>query len=76
MMNKKQASVILFFTGSLIVIALVALAILQIRTDRMMDDYSSVYGNEKYQTPVMRDGVNVIKQDVSCGYAVLEMFSS
>lgn len=76
MMNKKQASVILFFTGSLIVIALVALAILQIRTDRMMDDYSSVYGNEKYQTPVMIDGVNVIKQDVSCGYAVLEMFSS
>ena len=26
--------------------------------------------------PTMIDGVNVIKQDVSCGYAVLEMFSS
>ena len=74
--SKKIVSVILIFAGSLIVIAAVALGILQIRTDRMMDDYSSVYENEKYQTPVMIDGVNVIKQDVSCGYAVLEMFSS
>lgn len=75
-MRKKIVSVILFFAGSLIVLAAVALGILQIRTNRMMDDYSSVYENEKYQTPVMIDGVNVIKQDVSCGYAVLEMFSS
>ena len=74
--RKKVISVILFFAGSLIVLAVVALGILQIRTNRMMDDYSSVYENEKYQTPVMIDGVNVIKQDVSCGYAVLEMFSS
>ena len=75
-MRKKIVSVILFFAGSLIVLAIVALGILQIRTNRMMDDYSSVYKNEKYQTPIMIDGVNVIKQDVSCGYAVLEMFSS
>ena len=74
--RKKIVSVILFFAGSLIVLAAVALGILQIRTNRMMDDYSSVYENEKYQTHVMIDGVNVIKQDVSCGYAVLEMFSS
>ena len=74
--RKKVISVILFFAGSLIVLAVAALGILQIRTNRMMDDYSSVYENEKYQTPVMIDGVNVIKQDVSCGYAVLEMFSS
>lgn len=75
-MRKKIVSVILFFAGSLIVLAAVALGILQIRTNRMMDDYSSVYENEKYQTPIMIDSVNVIKQDVSCGYAVLEMFSS
>ena len=74
--RKKIVSVILFFAGSLIVLAAVALGILQIRTNRMMDDYSSVYENEKYQTLIMIDGVNVIKQDVSCGYAVLEMFSS
>ena len=76
MSKKKVISVILFIAGSLIVLAAVALGILQIRTNRMMDDYSSVYENEKYRTPIMIDGVNVIKQDVSCGYAVLEMFSS
>lgn len=51
-MRKKIVSVILFFAGSLIVLAVVALGILQIRTNRMMDDYSSVYENEKYQTPI------------------------
>ena len=67
---------ILVFAGSLIVIAVVALGILQIRTSDILDDYSSVYENEKYKTPIMIDGVDVIRQDVSCGYAVLEMFSS
>ena len=67
---------ILVFAGSLIVIAVVALGILQIRTSGILDDYSSVYENEKYKTPIMIDGVDVIRQDVSCGYAVLEMFSS
>lgn len=41
-----------------------------------MDDYSSIYSNEKYKTPVFIDNINVIKQDVSCGYAVIEMFSA
>jgi len=68
--------VILVFVGCLVISVFVALGILQIRTNAIMDDYSSVYGNEKYQTPVLIDGVNVIKQDVSCGYAVIEMFSS
>ena len=67
---------VLVFAGSLIVIAVAALGILQIRTSDILDDYSSVYGNEKYQAPIMIEGVDVIRQDVSCGYAVLEMFSS
>ena len=67
---------ILAFIGALIVLAIAAIGILQIRTNSVLDDYSSVYKNEKYQTPIMIDGVDVIKQDVSCGYAVIEMFSS
>ena len=74
--TKALVTGILVFAGSLIVIAVVALGILQIRTSNILDDYSSVYEKEKYQTPVMIDGVDVIRQDVSCGYAVLEMFSS
>jgi len=67
---------ILAFIGALIVLAIAAIGILQIRTHIILDDYSSVYENEKYKTPIMIDGVDVIRQDVSCGYAVLEMFSS
>jgi hypothetical protein len=74
--RNKLISVILIIVASLLVLTVAALVILQIRTSNILDDYSSVYENEKYQTPVMIDGVDVIKQDVSCGYAVLEMFSS
>ena len=74
--TKKPVIVILALAGILMVSVVAALVILQLRTNAISDDYSSVYGNEKYQTPVMIDGVNVIKQDVSCGYAVIEMFSS
>ena len=54
----------------------IALAGLQIRTKAVLDDHASVYENEKYQVPIMIEGVDVIKQDVSCGYAVIEMFSA
>ena len=74
--RKKLISVILIIAGSLLVLTVAALVILQIRTSDILDDYSSVYGNEKYQAPIMIEGVDVIRQDVSCGSAVLEMFSS
>ncbi len=79
-MKKKKRNtiliVILALALGLVAITAAALGILQIRTNSILDDYSSVYKNEKYQTPILIDGVNVIRQDVSCGYAVLEMFSS
>ena len=73
---KKLLTGILAVVGGLIVLALAAIGILQIRTHTILDDYSSVYENEKYKTPIMIDGLDVIRQDVSCGYAVIEMFSS
>ena len=69
-------TVILAFALGLVAITSAALGILQIRTNIILDDYSSVYKIEKYQTPILIDGVDVIQQNVSCGYAVLEMFSS
>ena len=54
----------------------VSLVLLQTRTNEINNDFSAVYTNEKYSEPVYIDGVDVIKQDVSCGYAVIEMFSS
>lgn len=62
--------------GALLLVAAVALIVLNVRTAAIRDDYSSVFDNEKYRTPVSVEGIGVITQDVSCGYAVLEMFSS
>lgn len=64
------------FLSIIICIAIVALGICEIRTRLMQDDYSSIYDNEKYQTPIIIENVKVITQDISCGYAVIEMFSA
>ena len=76
----KKIKIVLIVIGGLLVASIlacvVALSILQIKTNSIMDDYSSVFTSDKYKTPVYIDGVEVITQDVSCGYAVIEMFSS
>ncbi len=77
-MMKKRYKLVKAFIAVILVLALITaglLAILKIRTAAILDDCSSVYRDQKYSTPVFVDGVNVIKQDVSCGYAVIEMFS-
>ncbi len=53
-----------------------ALGILRIRTDAVLDDYSSIYTDERYRSPLMIEDVEVTRQEISCGYAVIEMFSS
>ena len=54
----------------------VALAALQARTDSLHDDYSAVLNDARYRTQAQVEGVEPMTQDVSCGYAVIEMFSS
>lgn len=53
-----------------------ALIALHFRTGAIRDDYTAILGSGKYGTPVAAEGVRVIRQDVSCGYAVIEMFST
>lgn len=76
----KKSKIVLIVIGVILVTSIlacvVALSILQTKTNSIMDDYSSVFSSDKYKTPVYIDGVEVITQDVSCGYAVIEMFSS
>ena len=62
--------------GALLITVIAALIVLHARTVAIWDDYSAIYSDEKYKTPVAVDGVTVIEQDVSCGYAVIEMFSA
>ena len=62
--------------GILACIVAGALVILQSRTNAILNDISGIRDNEKYKTPVYIDGIEVIKQEVSCGYAVIEMFAA
>ena len=76
-MTKRKVLLIVLaaFLAVIVLIPAVALVVLQVRTNAVLDDISGVFENEKYQTPVFVEGVTVIKQDVSCGYAVIEMFA-
>ena len=73
----KKGIRILFVLIVLIFAVMAGLLIkLQLQTGRILTDYSTIYENEKYSTPVYVEGVEVITQDISCGYACIEMFSA
>ena len=59
-----------------VVTVVIALAAEYMRTESLINDYSSIYEDSKYSKALYVEGVEVIKQDVSCGYAVIEMFSN
>ena len=73
---KKIIRVILIVAAILVAAVAGLLVKLQIQTGRILTDYSSIYENSKYSAPVYANGVEVITQDVSCGYACIEMFSA
>lgn len=73
---KKLLKIVGAIIGIFLCIAVVMLIISGIRTGLTQDDYSKVYVDEKYQTPVKIENIEVITQDISCGYAVIEMFSA
>lgn len=46
------------------------------KTRSIDNDFSAIYQNEKYSKAVCIENVEVVTQSVSCGYAVIEMFSA
>ena len=72
---KKTVAAVGIIIVLLILVCAAALVRLHVKTGAIRNDYSAVFRDEKYQRPVRVEGVEVITQDVSCGYAVLEMFS-
>ena len=59
----------------LVVTGFIAIEISKSKTNSILDDYSNIYTNEKYKDKYLIENINVFKQDVSCGYAVIEMFA-
>ena len=76
---KKSIKILLISLSSLIIvlglILGISFAVLAGKTNSMNDDFSFLYTEEKYTEVVGVDGVQVITQEISCGYAVIEMFS-
>ncbi|MDE7213582.1 MAG: hypothetical protein K2N42_03275, partial [Anaeroplasmataceae bacterium] len=77
---KKSIKILLISLSSLIIvlglILGISFAVLAGKTNSMNDDFSFLYTEEKYTKVVSVDGVQVITQEISCGYAVIEMFSA
>ena len=72
---KKILIALLIIIAILLITILVAFIILKSKTNKISDDYSKIYTNEKYKEAILIDNVNVFEQDVSCGYAIIEMFA-
>ena len=47
----------------------------EIQTSQITDEYTGIYTDPRYAEPVSVSGASFIKQDISCGYAVIEMFA-
>ena len=76
-MEKLKKILLIFFIIILILVLFVLFVFLKLdhKTKTILDDYSSIYSNEKYLSSVYVSDISVIKQDISCGYAVIEMFA-
>lgn len=70
--NNKKIALIAILVVIIILILIVGIAfiMLAVNTNQINDDYTVAINSEKYQAPVFVDGIELIKQDVSCGYAV------
>lgn len=78
-MKKTVKILIIVLCSIVVVLGLLlgtAFSVLAIKNNRIDDDYSEIYTSEKYSLAVNVEGVEVITQEVSCGYAVIEMFSA
>ena len=73
---KRTAIAVVAVIAAIVCVAAIALVMLQGRTDALRDGYSSMLADAKYSVPVKVEGVEAITQEVSCGYAVIEMFSA
>ena len=69
----KKIIIILFIL--LVSVVLIALVNLSYETNSILDDYNTVFSNKKYDQAVLIDNVSAIEQNVTCGYAVIEMFA-
>lgn len=75
---KKKGIIILassILVGSIGLAILIPFSILGIRTASIKTDYGYLEQDAHYSTKVEVEGVNLVTQHISCGYATIEMLS-
>ena len=76
-MKKKKLIILLssIVVGVLTLTVAVPFVVLGIRTATLNNDYSYLLNNDSYKDKVEIPGFSLKKQDISCGYATIEMMS-
>ena len=73
----KKSKRVWIIIGILLLVICLVFAIaairLHIKTEKLADNYGYLYQDYRLSQPVSVSGISVIKQDISCGYAVFEM---
>lgn len=67
---------LMMFVAAVALVFGIAFSVLAIKTNTLQHDYSFVYRDERYAKEVYIEGIEPITQSISCGYAVIEMFST
>ena len=77
-MKKKKLLIIILSSVLLSLVLAVAIpfTILGIKTNNIKSDYNYLKEDSKYSTKVEVDGVKLVTQHISCGYASIEMLST
>ena len=79
MKRKKGVKIFFAAVAGLLLLALLLVAVMFLRqwfiSRKINDDYTAVLQNPAYQTPVSVSGIPTLAQEISCGYAILEMLA-
>ena len=75
-MKRKILMIVSFVLGMVLLAILVPFIILGIRTNKLNASYEYLKDSEYYQEKVEIEGIELVTQHVSCGYASIEMISS
>ena len=80
MSNKKilkRIMICIIIVIATLILCIIGLLIKQSRVDKKINnDFSNIYSNERYKKVVAVHGIETIKQEVSCGYACIQMLSN
>lgn len=77
-MNIKRAIVISIsaLVGAVVLAVAIPFTVLAVKTANIKNDYAYLIEDAKYKTAVEVEGLEHVTQEISCGYATIEMMSA